>query len=511
MKILSALAPERIVAPRTGEGQFLFDPLVPGGIYPTVYVTKEQFDGVRLPANSRRFVVLRDLRDTLVSAYFSFRYSHGLIARRLTDLHRQLEGLSTEDGLVYLAEKWLPAVASIHASWLAAGEPILRYEDLLRHDVEMLEEALIRRGGLEVDSASLRRAVEDNRFEVLTGGRTAGQEDQLSHERKGIAGDWANHFTQRVSKRFDELYGALGDSGRRAPANPGTANMADATPARATGTLHLTSEEILSRYDRLAARNPTLPTYNLWLAWELAAYGRFQLGGRILDLGCSDPVFFQLNCPDVREAIGVATNPTFAEWAKQSGLYADVKLALNFEHLAEPQSVDHVLTRTSLSQTARLQPVIEEIWRCLRPGGSLLCTVLTQRYNDWALLPRLFELAGHPKAAAKVLREHQAFHRIAHALPVEQWQTLFATAGFSVEGRIPILPRFTTNLFLLFDMLWHRPAAAGGEFGDEIAAYLSSRPNLRNGLHDVLAAMMQLESDWDDTAAVVFLLRKAKN
>jgi SAM-dependent methyltransferase len=507
LKILRTLAPERIVAPRTGEGQFLFDPLVPGAIYPTIYVTKEQFDAVLIPANSYRFVVLRDLRDTLISAYFSFRYSHGLIARGLADLHDQLEGLSLDDGLIFLAEKWLPVVASIHASWLAAGEPILRYEDLLQHDLEILEETLVRRGGLAVDSSTLRRVVEANRFDALTGGRSAGQEDTLSHQRKGIAGDWKNHFSQRVTKRFDELYGLPGSStsGPRGASTPAPAATA---PAQVAVARRLAPAEIMACYDRLAARNPNLPTYNLWLAWELAACSRFELGGRVLDLGCSDPGFFRLSCPKASEAIAVSTNPTFAEWGRQSGLYAQVRQVPDLAHLTEAQSVDHVFSRTLLSQTTRLPSLINEISRCLRPGGTLVCTVLTQRYNDWALLPRLFEIAGYPKAAAKVQREHLGFHRIAHALPIEKWQEHFADAGFTVEGCIPILPRITTNLFLLFDTLWHRPVAHGGEFGDQITAYLSARTNFRDALHGVVAAMMELETDWDDTAAVVFLLRK---
>lgn len=75
-KILLTLVPDRIVGPQDAEVQFLQWPIRPGKVYPTVYISKHQFDTVRLTAPWLRFVVIRDLRDTLISAYFSLKFSH---------------------------------------------------------------------------------------------------------------------------------------------------------------------------------------------------------------------------------------------------------------------------------------------------------------------------------------------------------------------------------------------------------------------------------------------------
>ena len=48
-----------------------------------------------------------------------------------------------------------------------------------------------------------------NRFERLTGGRKRGQEDLAAHERKGVAGDWRNYFSERVTLAFKARYGGL--------------------------------------------------------------------------------------------------------------------------------------------------------------------------------------------------------------------------------------------------------------------------------------------------------------
>jgi hypothetical protein len=48
-----------------------------------------------------------------------------------------------------------------------------------------------------------------NRFEAKTKGRRAGTEDTASHYRKGVAGDWVNHFTPEVAAAFEERFGDL--------------------------------------------------------------------------------------------------------------------------------------------------------------------------------------------------------------------------------------------------------------------------------------------------------------
>jgi hypothetical protein len=213
-KILRELAPGRIVAPQIDETQFLKTPVVSGAVYPTLYVTKEQFFSVPLPANCKKFVVLRDLRDTLVSGYFSIRYSHPVIDGRLANWRERLNSMPIESGLLMLMDEWLPACALIQESWVASNEQIIHYEDLLANDFEILETLLILDCQFPVSRATLRAVVERNRFERMSGGRKPGEEELTAHERKGIAGDWQNHFTERITRTFNERYGKLlADSG----------------------------------------------------------------------------------------------------------------------------------------------------------------------------------------------------------------------------------------------------------------------------------------------------------
>jgi lipopolysaccharide transport system ATP-binding protein len=105
--------------------------------------------------------------------------------------------------------QWLVGNVQIQQSWLEAGEPLIRYEDVLENDVEILERVLIDQCGLPVDRKAFRKIVLNNRFERLSRGRARGQEEVTSHVRKGIAGDWQNYFTDTLKREFKELYGDL--------------------------------------------------------------------------------------------------------------------------------------------------------------------------------------------------------------------------------------------------------------------------------------------------------------
>jgi len=207
-KILKGCGADQIVAPQLGEHQFLRWPLQPGKIYPTVYVSEQQFMAVQLPLEWRRFVIIRDLRDTLISAYFSLKLSHTEQLENAT-LRARLQSLSLDAGLRLLMDEWLPGCARIQLSWQEAGEPIIRYEDLLEHDLEILEPLLLDECKLAVDRALFREVVLANRFERLTQGRARGHEDVRAHERKGISGDWRNYFSEQIKRMFKNRYGGV--------------------------------------------------------------------------------------------------------------------------------------------------------------------------------------------------------------------------------------------------------------------------------------------------------------
>ncbi len=207
--ILHTLAYHHLVLPEVDVGHFFKRPIEAHKIYPTLYITYQEFMSVTVPQENHKFVIIRDLRDTLVSLYYSLKYSHKI----LKDEHRiardKLNQLNLEEGLEYLMNNNLKRAAFIQWSWWAARERIYRYEDLLQHDEGLFEEIFIKVCRLPVTRQQVREAVRTHRFENRTNGRPRGTEDIYAHERKGVAGDWKNHFTPKIKNLFKWAYGSV--------------------------------------------------------------------------------------------------------------------------------------------------------------------------------------------------------------------------------------------------------------------------------------------------------------
>lgn len=207
--LLKYLQPDRIVAPKIGATHVLEDPIADGMIYPTVYATRQEFDRVPLPADRAAFFVMRDLRDTLVSFYFSLKFSHPLMTAFHEDRRRRLGEMSFEDGMRLVLDTSIPRSAAIQKSWLSQDSvPVFRYEELVSDTLVMVER-IVDHCRMRVSRLHVKHAVDGCSFEQLTGGRPRGAEDPTSHFRKALPGDWRTHFTPAIKAEFKRRYGDL--------------------------------------------------------------------------------------------------------------------------------------------------------------------------------------------------------------------------------------------------------------------------------------------------------------
>ena len=165
--------------------------------------------GDKTPANSHylplihqllpeaRFVhLVRDGRDVVVSRYF-----HGV------RVHQQLANPQPLESFAAVAprllEHWqhsVEAASQFHQAQPGVAWLELRYEDLLDKPEACLARLiafLVERDVMQMDP-SIQSAVAQNRFEVLSQGRAAGEEDRGAFLRKGIAGDYRSHWTPEM-------------------------------------------------------------------------------------------------------------------------------------------------------------------------------------------------------------------------------------------------------------------------------------------------------------------------
>ncbi len=120
------------------------------------------------------------------------------------------ESIFAGEHVAEIAGSWSTSVSRAMADGALLGGNYyqVRYEDLLAEPVGEVVRLL---EFLEADSGEeiARACVEAASFEQLSGGRIQGEEDSSSFYRKGIAGDWKNHFTEEDRRAFKEEAGEL--------------------------------------------------------------------------------------------------------------------------------------------------------------------------------------------------------------------------------------------------------------------------------------------------------------
>jgi SAM-dependent methyltransferase len=265
---------------------------------------------------------------------------------------------------------------------------------------------------------------------------------------------------------------------------------------------------ILEGYDAVCSLYPHIPPLSHWRAWEYAAYRQYRLSGRILDLGCGDGRYFRLIWPDADDVVGVDMDAEAAERGRKSGVYRQMHVTPAHRVPEADGSFDHVFANCSLEHMDHLDAVLAEVRRCLKPGGTLLCSVVTDRFIQWSLLPKLVALAGFEQAAAALHKDFMDFHHVVNPLPVAAWAASFERAGLVPEEHTPIVPRHNSGIWLLMDSLWHVKKSGGGEMGDLIFPFLSGNPNFPSAFRTVFAGLLEMETDWLDASGAVFLVRK---
>ena len=207
--VLTQAQPHRIVTLKNDMSHVTADPIVEGGMYTPVYLKRPVFDkAVNAAIDKRIFVIIRDLRDTLISWYFSLKISHGVGFGRVAEFRKNLTEMDLEDGLAYLINGKLVGIARIQKTWRTSGHLILRYEDLLA-DEQAVFKTIFEHCKIDVSDSEREAIVHKNSFERRSGGRKRGEEDITSHYRKAIVGDWKNYFTPATTQLFKDKFGQV--------------------------------------------------------------------------------------------------------------------------------------------------------------------------------------------------------------------------------------------------------------------------------------------------------------
>lgn len=181
----------------------------PGGIAAPVYSVSAAHWSLRDSSANRALVVLRDPRDIVVSMVYSVSLSHTPTgATRL--LRGPLAEASPANRIrfgMYLISHWAETLGSWKLGERVSNAYVTRYEDLvadlageMRRVFNFLE--------WDVPDQVVEEVAAENSFQSRSG-RKPGVENEFSHRRKGIVGDWRNHFDRELGEAFETTFPSL--------------------------------------------------------------------------------------------------------------------------------------------------------------------------------------------------------------------------------------------------------------------------------------------------------------
>jgi SAM-dependent methyltransferase len=155
-----------------------------------------------------------------------------------------------------------------------------------------------------------------------------------------------------------------------------------------------------------------------------------------------------------------------------------------------------------------LDEVLKEVSRCLKPGGNLICSVVTHRFKEWVLVPMFVSMAGFEKVAEELQQDFLSYHHLSNPLHPMEWQARFEAAGLITLEHVPILPKYNSGFFLLIDSLWHLKQGISGEIGDIIFPFLVSNTKFPAGFRTILQGLLEMETDLKDCSGAIFVAQK---
>lgn len=191
--------------------------------------------------------------------------------------------------------------------------------------------------------------------------------------------------------------------------------------------------------DLLAQHLKELPAFRALIrATEARLFASLNLASPILDLGCGDGHFASVAIQPFKTCSGpvcAGIDPARAPLAeaRARGHYTVLAQALG-DRLPFPDGAfATVVSNCVLEHIPQVDPVLSEVSRVLQPGGTFVCTVVSQRFPEYLFWPTLFRRLRLPGLAR---RYERWFNRISvhhHCDDPARWTARFEEAGLGVD------------------------------------------------------------------------------
>ena len=181
------------------------------------------------------------------------------------------------------------------------------------------------------------------------------------------------------------------------------------------------------------------PDHALWKAWEYMAFREEEIIPPVLDLGCGDGKFAQILFPFTLE-FGVDINRERLKRAARAGVYRFSIQADAHRLPFRDQYFGTVFSACALEHIPRVEMVIEEVGRVLKPGGKFIFSVPSHRLERYILAPRARISPLLSYARRGLATTINAILGMRNFYPPSRWKGLLLRAGMRLARFRYILP-----------------------------------------------------------------------
>jgi SAM-dependent methyltransferase len=181
------------------------------------------------------------------------------------------------------------------------------------------------------------------------------------------------------------------------------------------------------------ARYPAQPATAFWRGIEIDVLAQADIpDGLGLDLGCGDGILTDILFQRIGRKprlVGIDPDPLETTAARKFDFYERIH-TVGGDAIPEPDATfDYVISNSVLEHIPELEPVIREVGRVLKPGGTFYYTVPCPEFHD--------NLAGAMVPGTSRKRYLQSLDkRLAHFnyLSADDWQVLCGRYGMTVDN-----------------------------------------------------------------------------
>ncbi len=205
--------------------------------------------------------------------------------------------------------------------------------------------------------------------------------------------------------------------------------------------MRTTSEKYIKRY---LERAPI--ALALWRSIEAKHVATATLTPPVLDIGCGfgefAEVFFE-------KPIDFGLDIDYREItiAMKTGKYINYTLADAKKMPYPNNSFGTVLSISTLEHIKNPEKVVEEAYRVLRPGGTMVATIVIDKLNDYIFYGPLFKELGWKKLGKIYTEKYNKIFKHVTLRSRERWEKDIKKAGFRIEVSQEIISPKITRIF----------------------------------------------------------------